>query len=78
METVTVYEGTWEEVLAHKDEFAGHYVQVKVIQDPDIAERLARMERSLEGLRKIGAGKGPFPEREITLDDRYPDRDAPY
>ena len=73
MEAVTSYFGTWEEIKSHEAEFTGQRMVVKIIKDPVIAERLARLEQSLEGLRKIGENKGPYPDYKMDLDFFYPE-----
>ena len=73
METVTSYFGTWEEIKRHEKEFTGHRMVVKVIKDPVVAERLARLERGLETIRRVGQGMGPYPDQPITNDVLYPD-----
>ena len=73
MDAVTSYFGTWEEIKRHEQEFTGHKMAVKIIKDPEIAEQLIRLEQSLEGLRKIGRDKGPYPNYKMDLDFFYPD-----
>ena len=76
----TVYEGTWEEILAHQDELQDRRLRVTVLDAPDraaIRERVERLERGLALAREISKDFPPVPERHITLDFLYPDKDEP-
>ena len=76
----TIYEGTWDEVAAHRGEFENRRLRVVVLdtsEETAIRERVARIERGLAMAREASRGLGPFPKREITLDVLYPDEDAP-
>ena len=76
----TVYEGTLEEILAHRDELQDRRLRVTVLDTSDegaIRERVAKLERGLAMVRELGKDLPPYPRRELTLDVFYPDEDEP-
>lgn len=76
----TVYEGTWDEIAAHRGELENRRLRVVVLDTPEeaaICEQVARIERGLEMARELGKELPPYPKRELTLDVMYPDEDEP-
>lgn len=76
----TVYEGTWEEIAAHREEFRGRRLKL-IVEETDeqaaIRERVERLERGFALAREISKDFPPVPERHITLDFLYPDEVEP-
>lgn len=72
----TVYEGTWDEIAAHRDEFEGRHLKLIVEEKPDEVvsrERLARLDRALAIIEEVGRDKGPYPNHTMDNDFFYPD-----
>ena len=71
-----VFEGTWDEIAAHREEFAGRRLRVTVGETPDevrIGERLARLREGLAIIEEAGKGMGPYPNYTMDNDFLYPD-----
>ncbi len=60
------YEGTWEKILAHSDEFAGHHVQVKIVEPP--AELSPKQQQMLAALEELQQTEWT-PEEKAALDE---------
>ena len=53
-ELLKEYEGTWEEILTHSQELAGHQVQLKVMEpEPETLTKQQRMMAAWEAFQKV-------------------------
>jgi len=60
------YEGVWEEILSHSDEFAGHHVQIKIVEPPAVSAELSpKQQQMLAALREIQQTQFTPEEQEI-------------
>ena len=60
------YEGVWEEILSHSDEFAGQHVQIKIVEPPTASSELSpKQQQMLAALREIQQTQFTPEEQEI-------------
>ncbi len=67
-ELLKEYEGTWEEILSHSEEFAGQTVQIKIVPPSSSDAKLSpKQQQMLAALREIQQTKFT-PEEQAILD----------
>ena len=69
MNIVQEFEGMWEEVRAHEQEFAGRKVRVQLLelpQEPGKRQPNLALQRALEEGRRLHAGMEPSPAEDTV------------
>ena len=73
MVTAQVYEGTWEELAQHRDDYGDHRLMLMVLPTPTAKKNdNTEPQKSAKPRRRFGSGKGIFrmaPDFDAPLDD---------
>lgn len=67
-ELLKEYEGTWEEILSHSNEFAGQTVQIKIVPPSSADAQLSPKQQMLAALEELRQTQWT-PEEQAALDE---------